>query len=121
MFAAYEGIPADQIAWADLDHFDDLTRDFPDMKPENIGLHSLLTDKSIHTIIDAHGLHMTGEDTNNKYLGFLSQDRMTTIYFDHNSFLELRKDCSVDIESFYGYRKWLETLKQGDDVKPTAK
>lgn len=81
-FAAFKGIPADRVAWADLDHLDDLKRDFPEMKPEHIGLHSLLTNKSIHTVLDPHGLNMTDDDKADKFLGFLASDRMATIYFD---------------------------------------
>ena len=62
------------------------------MKPEQIGLHSLLTDKSIHTVLDPFGLNMAKD---NGYIGFLASDQEATIYFDHESFMKLRADADV--------------------------
>ena len=45
MFAEFKKIPADQFAYADLDFTDDLKRDFPGMKPGDIGLFNIFSDK----------------------------------------------------------------------------
>jgi hypothetical protein len=74
----------------------------------------MITDKSVHTVLDAYGLNITGEDETTKYLGFLATDRMSTIYFERDSFMKLRKDANVEIESFYGFRTWLQSMKADD-------
>lgn len=51
-FSEYMKIPLKKVAWADLDNTEALSKDFPDMKVEHIGLHNLIEDKNLITVID---------------------------------------------------------------------